>query len=86
MMDWKDVTEDSLFTAGQEQEGSQKSYDRRIEIQRRNFLRENNLAAAQITAAKAMTDTAKWTKVSAICVGISAVIALIAFLYSIIAT
>lgn len=83
MENWKEKTEESLFAIGQEQDGSQRSYDRRLEIQRRNFVRSTALAEAQISAAKATTDTAQWTKISAICVGLSSVIALAAFLYSV---
>ncbi|WP_276118269.1 hypothetical protein [Pararhizobium qamdonense] len=80
-MDWSTVSEDQLFEHGGEQPGSQRSYDRDLEIRRRVFKFEKTAAEAQIAAASATVkaadatvSTARWTMISAIAVGLTIVV------------
>jgi hypothetical protein len=86
-MGWHEYTDEQLFETGGEQPGSQRSYERDIEIKRRAYMRERLTAEAQIEAARsqklaaeATVRTAWWTMWSAIAVGISVVVAVLGLL------
>lgn len=63
----KDKSDDELFRHGG-QEGSDVAYRHEREARRRAFGEARKVAAAQI-------DAARWTKISAIAVGVSAIVA-----------
>lgn len=88
---WTNKTDEEVYSGAGEQPGSQASYWREVEMKRRDFLlakktSEANIEAAnaQIEASRATVDTAYWTKLSAIAVFITAVIAGIALVVQII--
>ncbi|MFN7011363.1 MAG: hypothetical protein ACK4PN_15145 [Allorhizobium sp.] len=86
-MKWQDLTDEQLFETGGEQPGSQRSYERDVEVKRRTYMMEKRTSEAQIEAARsqklaadATVETARWTKYSAITVGVSVVVAVVGVL------
>jgi hypothetical protein len=86
-MKWQDLTDEQLFETGGEQPGSQRSYERELEIRRRSYLLEKRVAEAQIgaansqqLAANATVRTASWTMYSALAVAVSVVVAVVGLL------
>ncbi|MBP7001810.1 hypothetical protein [Amaricoccus sp.] len=53
MMDWRGQSDEQVFETGGEMPGLLNAYDRGLEISRRRFQLEKDVAAAQISAAKA---------------------------------
>jgi hypothetical protein len=81
MEDWTKKTDEEVFTTVGEQPGSQAAYWRDVEMSRRRFLLEKQVAAAsieasemQVKAAGATIETAYWTKVSGIAVAATVII------------
>lgn len=84
MEDWSKKTDEQVFMTVGEQIGSQASYWRDIEIRRRHFLLAQQVATAEIAAAKAQVEaaeaskkTALWTRVSAVAMAASVIVILI---------
>lgn len=85
MYKWPTYPDEKVFTGAGEQPGSQGAYWREVEMKRRDYLLAKKTseasiqaAEAQIQASEATIDTARWTKLSAIAVFITAIIAGIA--------
>jgi len=84
---WTKKTDEEVYSGAGEEPGSQASYWREVEMKRRDFLLSKRTAEAiieaaeaQIKASDATIDTAYWTKLSAIAVLITAVIAAFALI------
>lgn len=91
MHKWPTYSDEKVFGGAGEQPGSQGAYWRSLEIKRRHYLlaketSQANVAAAMssIDASKATVNTAYWTKLSAIAVLITAIIAGAALVFQII--
>ncbi len=87
MEDWTKKTDEQVFGSVGEDPGSRGAYWRDIEIKRRHFLMDKQVAEAQIKAAEAQIkaadatrETAIWTRVSAIAMSLSVFAILIAAL------
>ena len=81
MGNWTKKNDEEVYSGAGEQPGSQASYWREVEMKRRQFLLDKEVAAAsieasvmQVAAAKATIETAFWTKVSGIAVAVTVVI------------
>ncbi|WP_286170454.1 hypothetical protein [Rhizobium sp. AU243] len=90
MGNWTNKTDEEVYSGAGEQPGSQASYWREVEMKRRDYLlakktSEANIQAAeaQIRASDATIDTAYWTKLSAIAVLVTAIIAAVALVVQI---
>lgn len=88
---WKGKSDEDVFSGAGEQPGSQASYWREVEMKRRDYLLAQKTAdasikaaEAQIEASKATVDTAYWTKLSAIAVFFTAIIAGVALVVQIV--
>lgn len=86
---WREIDDSKLFDAGEEQPGSQREYDRRIEIARRQnerakALHERQMEAAdhQIEASKAIARNAKWIRASAFAVIVGTIVAVVSLVIS----
>lgn len=90
MENWSTKTDEEVFANVSEQPSSQASYLRDVEIRRRHYLLDVKTSQATIAAAeaqeaasKATSDTAVWTKRSAIAVFVTTVTAALALLLQI---
>lgn len=90
MGNWTKRTDEEVYGGAGEQPGSQAAYWREVEMKRRDYLlakktSEANIQAAeaQIRASDATIDTAYWTKLSAIAVLVTAIIAAVALVVQI---
>lgn len=86
-MKWPNLTDDQLFETEGEQPGSQRSYERKLEIRRRSYMLEKRVAEARMEAANsqqlaanATVRIASWTMYSALAVAVSLVVAVVGLL------